>query len=287
MSFEITESFIRAYSDNFIAVMQQKESRLQPTVRVEGGVRGKARSFDPIGAVTARKRTTRHGDTYNVSTPHSRRWALLDPYDIGDLTDEPDKIRSLTDPTSEYLQNFIRALNRSKDDVIIAALGGSATAGEEATTTVALPTAQKIATSSLGMTTEKVLTTLEMLNLADADPDEDKYMVVAPKQVTDMLKEVEATSSDYTTLRPLQDGKIVYWGGFNWIMSNRLSLSSTTRYCYGYLKRAIGLAVGADIKTKMAERADKSFSTQAFGSMDLGAVRIEDAAVIQVACTES
>ncbi len=85
MSEFITEAFIREYSDVFIAQMQQMESKLERAAVVKGGVRGKSRSFDRVGAVTARKRTSRHSDTFNVSTPHSRRWANLDPYDIGDL----------------------------------------------------------------------------------------------------------------------------------------------------------------------------------------------------------
>lgn len=288
MSEYITEAFVREYSDVFIAQMQYLESKLEKACLVKNGVRGKSKSFDRVGIVTARKRTSRHSDTFNFSTPHSRRWANLDPYDIGDLVDDPDLVRTLTDPTSAYLKLQVGALNRAKDDVIIAALEGSAVAGESADTSVALPSAQKIATGSVGMTVEKVITCTEMLNLASADPDEEKYMIYGPQQLTNMLAEIEVVSQDYVERPVMVEGKIVKWMGYNWILSNRLTLSSTTRYCYGFIgPRAVGLAVGAEVKTRVQERPDKSFSTQTFGSMDLGAVRIEDEAVVQIACTEA
>lgn len=286
MSEFITEAFRRQYSDNFILLMQQKETKLEKTCVVKSGVSGKAKAFDRIGAVTARLRSSRHSDTYNVSTPHSRRWANLNPYDIGDLIDQPDVVRSLLDPTSSYLQNQVAALNRAKDTAIIAALEGSATAGEEAATTVALPADQKIATGSVGMTVEKVIQAFEKLLTAEADPDEPRFLIYGPQQNTNMLSEIEVISRDYG--RPvLEDGYIKSWMGFTWILSNRLTKSSTTRYCYAYIgSRAVGLAVGSEVKTRVAERADKSFSTQVYAAMDLGAVRIEDEAVIQIACTE-
>jgi hypothetical protein len=46
----------------------------------------------------------------------------------------------------------------------------------------------------------------------------------------------------------------------------------------------MGLAIGADIKTEIGPRADKSYSTQVFVSMDLGATRIEDEAVVEIDC---
>ncbi len=289
MSVEITDAFVRAYGDNFLQMMQQKESALQGTVMVDTGVQGKAKSFERIGATISRTRTSRHSDTYNVDTPHSRRWAVLATEDWGDLIDPRDKrrINSLLDPQNAYIQAGTAALNRKKDTIIIAALEGSALAGEEAATSVALPSAQKIATSSVGLNVEKIITAAQMLNLADADPDEEKFIVYGPKQLTNMLGEIEVTSSDYAAVKSLVEGRINTWMGFKWIMSNRLTLSSTTRYCYAYLKRACGLAIGEDIVTKVAERSDKSFSIQCWAEMDMGAVRIEDEAVIQIACTEA
>ena len=45
-------------------------------------------------------------------------------------------------------------------------------------------------------------------------------------------------------------------------------------------------AVGADIQTKISERADKNYATQVFLSMTIGATRIEDEKMVEIACNE-
>ena len=67
-------------------------------------------------------------------------------------------------------------------------------------------------------------------------------------------------------------------------MSNRLPLDATNtddRLVFAYTEDAIKLAIGKDIKANISERADKSYSTQVYYCMDLGAVRMEEKAIFQ------
>jgi hypothetical protein len=48
----------------------------------------------------------------------------------------------------------------------------------------------------------------------------------------------------------------------------------------------MGLALGRDIATKISERADKNYATQVFLSMTIGATRVEDEKVVEIACQE-
>ena len=48
----------------------------------------------------------------------------------------------------------------------------------------------------------------------------------------------------------------------------------------------MGLALGKDIQTKISERADKNYSTQVYLCMTIGATRVEDEKVLEIACTE-
>ena len=41
-----------------------------------------------------------------------------------------------------------------------------------------------------------------------------------------------------------------------------------------------------DIQTKISERADKNYSTQVYLCMTIGATRVEDEKVLEIACTE-
>ena len=76
MSTQITTAFTQQYSNNVKLLAQEKGSQLRNTVNVESVI-GKNSFFDQVGVATAVKRTTRHADTLQVDTPHSRRRVSL------------------------------------------------------------------------------------------------------------------------------------------------------------------------------------------------------------------
>jgi hypothetical protein len=135
MSSQITTAFVQQYKNNIFHLAQQKGSRLRPLVRNEMQV-GKSAFYERLGSATAVKRLSRHSDTPQIDSAHSRRMVTLEDYDWADLIDQEDKIRLLIDPTSAYSQAAMWALGRAIDDSIIAALGGSAYSGETGTTAV-------------------------------------------------------------------------------------------------------------------------------------------------------
>ena len=147
MSTQITTAFVEQYSSNVSMLAQQMGSKLRGAVDVET-IRGKHAFFDQIGVTAAVVRSTRHGATPQVNTPHSRRRVGLADYEWADLIDDLDKVRMLVDPTSSYAKAAAAAMNRSIDDVIIAAIGGQAQTGVSGGTNQALPSTSKFATGA-------------------------------------------------------------------------------------------------------------------------------------------
>jgi hypothetical protein len=76
MSSQITTAFVQQYSANIQMLSQQMGSLLRDKVRVES-VTGKNAFFDQVGSVTAVLKTSRHSDTPQIDTPHSRRRVSL------------------------------------------------------------------------------------------------------------------------------------------------------------------------------------------------------------------
>ena len=101
MSSQITTAFVQQYSNNVQMLSQQKGSLLRGTVDSES-INGKNAFFDQVGTATAVKRVSRHSDTPQIDTPHSRRRVSMVDYEYADLIDNQDKIRTLIDPTSSY-----------------------------------------------------------------------------------------------------------------------------------------------------------------------------------------
>jgi hypothetical protein len=290
MSNQITTAFVQQYGSNVQMLSQQMGSRLREAVDVES-ITGKNAYFDQVGSVTAQVRTSRHSSTPQIDTPHSRRRVSLADYEWADLIDDADKVRMLIDPTSSYAKAAAAAMGRSMDDVIITALGGTAYSGETGGTSVALPSTQKFATSnqSDGLTVAKLLDAKKKMDLADVDPSIPRYIVCGATQISDLLNTTEVKSSDFNTVKALAQGQIDSYLGFKFIMSNRLNFDASNtddRLVFAFTKDAIKLAIGKDVTARIDERADKSYSTQVYYCMSIGATRMEEEKVVQIPCNE-
>jgi hypothetical protein len=287
MSTQITTAFVEQYSSNIQMLSQQKGSLLRDKVRVES-VTGKNAFFDQVGSVTASVRTTRHADTPQSDTPHSRRRVSLVDYEFADLIDDLDKVRMLVDPTSTYALAAAYAMGRAMDDAIITAATGSADTGVAGGTAVALPASQIITEAgTTGMTIAKLREAKEIIDLADVDPSLPRHIIVSPKQISDLLGTTEVTSSDFNTVKALAQGDINSFLGFNFVVSNRLAVASQIRDCIAFVSDGIGLAVGKDATARIDERADKGYATQVYYSAAFGATRMEEEKVVKIQAYEA
>ena len=177
-------------------------SLLRNAVDVET-VNGDKAFFEQVGSAAAEEKTTRNSDTPLMDTPHSRRMVTLSDYEYADLIDDQDKIRMLIDPTSTYAKAAAAAIGRKMDDVIIAALGGSAKTGSAGSTSTALPAAQKIAHGSAGLTIAKLVSCKKILDQGSVDPSIKRYIVVSPEQMEDLLNSTTVTSADFNSVNTL------------------------------------------------------------------------------------
>ena len=286
MSVQITTAFVEQYKSNVFHLAQQRGSRLRDAVRTET-VTGKSHFFERIGSTAALKRTSRHSDTPRVDTPHSRRKVSMDDYDWADLVDQEDKVRMLISPQSEYAMAGAWAMGRAMDDAIIAAATGTAYGGVAGGTSVSLASGQKVVHGSANLTIAKLLAAKKILDENETDPDEERFLICTADQISDFLNIAEVKSSDYNTIKALAQGDIDTYLGFKFIRSERLGTDSDgNRQVLAFCKSAIGLALGKEINTKISERADKNYATQVFLSMTIGATRIEDEKMVEIACSE-
>jgi hypothetical protein len=194
----------------------------------------------------------------------------------------------LVDPKGPYQQNAVSAMNRRKDRMILAALGGNAYGGKAGGTTIALPAAQKVAAGGVGMTVGKLLAAKQLLDEAEA-PMEGRVFAHTAADAIDLLGTVEVTSADYNTVRTLADGKVGSFLGFEFIPTELIYKENGSDtgdwYSYAYCKGAIGFGIIEEITIRLSERADKNYAWQPYISMDMGATRVEDEMVVEIAVT--
>ena len=286
MSTQITTAFVNQFSSNITMLSQQMGSLLREAVDVET-VTGEKAFFDQVGSAVAQVRTSRHGDTPLMETPHARRMVTMSTYEYADLIDDPDKVRLLVDPTSTYARAAAMAMGRSMDDVVISAALGTASTGKTGSTSTALPSGQKIAHASGGLTQAKLVSAKKILDQNSVDPSIQRYIIVSPEQIEDLLNITSVTSADFNTVRALVQGEVDTFVGFKFIVSNRLNTDSDgNRQVIAFAGDGIKLAIGKDVTGRIDERADKSYSTQIYYCMDIGATRMEEEKVVEIACTE-
>ncbi len=286
MSTQITTAFVNQFSSNVQMLSQQMGSLLRTAVDSES-VNGEKAFFDQVGAASAVLRTSRHADTPLVETPHSRRMVTMSDYEYADLIDDQDKVRLLVDPTSTYSRAAAAAMGRAMDDVIITAALGTSNTGKDGSTSTTLPSGQKIAHGSAGLTIAKLVSAKELLDAASVDPSIPRFIVVSPKQISDLLNNTTVTSSDFNTVKALAQGEINSFVGFQFIVSNRLNTDSNSdRQVIAFASDGIKLAVGKEPAARIDERADKSYSTQVYYCQSIGATRMEEEKVVEIACNE-
>jgi hypothetical protein len=286
MSTQITTAFVNQFSANVQMLSQQMGSLLRNAVDTES-VNGEKAFFDQVGEAAAVLRTSRHADTPLIDTPHSRRMVTMSDYEYADLIDDQDKVRLLVDPTSTYSRAAAAAMGRAIDDVIITAALGTAQTGKDGSTATALPSAQKIAVASAGLNIAKLVSAKEILDSGNVDPSIPRHIVCSPKQISDLLNNTTVTSSDYNTVKALAMGEINTFVGFNFHVSNRLNTDGNgDRQVIAFASDGIKLAVGKEPAARIDERADKSYATQVYYCQSVGATRMEESKVVEIACSE-
>jgi hypothetical protein len=283
----INVAAVKQFGSNIEMLVQQKGSKLRNACRIESGIVGEEAYFDQLAETAAVAKTVRNSDTPLVKSDHRRRRVSMYDYEWADLIDKEDQLKMLIDPQSAYVQNAAWALGRSCDDLIISAFDGTAYTGKAGGTSTTFTAGNVIAVGASGLTIAKMIEAKELLDAADVDPQEERYIAVTAKQISDLLNTTEVKSADYNTVKALVQGQVDTFLGFKFILCNRLAVDgSSDRKCLAWAKSGMLLAIAKDINSRIDVRPDKSYATQVYASMGIGATRMQEDKCVILTCDE-
>lgn len=302
MSFQVTTAFSQQYHGNVERLLQQSGSRFLPYVRKENQD-SENQYFDQVGSVEAAEIVNRHGDSPQSDNPHARRRLSLRFYDVGDYIDDEDKARMLIDPTSTYVQNFVDALNRQRDAVIRDAFFGTANTGKDGSTPVSFPAANIIANDFGSAGTPKGLNVKKLIearrlfikfenniagNSGTVGSQEQPCLAITAQQLADLLNETQIQSRDYNAIQALVEGNVVRFMGFDFVMYQSLpgGGAGADREIPVWVPSGLLHTVAIEIKSRVAERADKRFNLYAYAKAGFGAARMQENKVLKILCRE-
>lgn len=279
---------VKQFKDDIIHAVQQTNSRLDGTVRRKEAVKAEEFFFNKLGAVNLVEKTSRNAPTPFIDPNHTRRQMITRTFHGSIPIDRFDEDRStISGLESDYMKALVTAAKRQKDQIIIDAATGNAFEGKDGNIISPFSSSQKIVHGSAGLTSTKLLKGLEIIKGNDVDPEEAIYCAITSKQETDLMQDEKFINSDYSKGEVLDKGIIGRWQGINFIRSERLGLdANTNRQILLYTENALGFGVARDITMKVGENAERSFTKSVYLELDIGATRIEDEKIVEIACTE-
>jgi len=279
---------VKQFKDDIIQAVQQTNSRLDGTVKRKEAVKAEEFFFHKLGAFELLEKEGRNAPTPYLDPVHSRRKMTTAAFHGALFIDDFDTDRSIIfGLEADYMDGLIAAAKRKKDQVLIAAATGNAFEGKDGTTPIAFLAAQQIASGSAGLTSTKLLNALEIIKGHDVDPDEKLYCIITAAQENDLMLDEKIINNDYSQGAVLDKGIVGRWGNINFIRSEQLGLNgSSERKVLLYTENALGLGIARDITMKVGDNVANSFTKTLYLKLDIGATRIEDEKIVEIACTE-
>jgi len=288
----ITVASVQQYKANVELLLQQTDSRLAGAVTTGSHV-GKAASIvEQFGSATAALKTGRHADTPLMDLSQDKRWVFPLDYEWASLIDNEDQLRAIVELSSPYASAGAAAMSRAKDDVILTAIFGTNYKGENGTTSETFDTTNYQVAAAVGGTASslnvaKLQSGIQKLMLANkGELMEPVYAAISSYEHDALLKEYQVVSKDYANSAVLENGRVKRFMGTDFIVTERLNITSGNRLVPMWLKSGMYLGVWKDMVVDIGPRRDKSMANQVYLCMTIGATRTQAGKQIQLLCDD-
>lgn len=287
MSDTITQAFVQRWDSELRLLSAQMDSRFKMAVTDRGTINGESftiNNVDPAGDMP--EDNVRHGDTAFSDITHTARVVTMKDYFDALPLDRADIPKMLVNPVEggHYARTLVGKMNRTLDKRIYRACRDAQLLKDG--TTVALPSGQKIAHGSTGLTKAKIIQARKLFraNEKDQHNGEELFIGYTADMAEDILNDTTLTSADYLSGSFLQAGDVVgKWLGFTWIPFEGIDpVSASTYYAVAWAKSAIHIGMGF-VEGRVDRRPDKKnlFQTSLAASMNAG--RQDEKGVVEIA----
>jgi len=255
---------------------------LRETVSLRTGVVGDAYKFTRMGKGLANQKATQ-ADVTPMDISHARQTANLENWLAPEYTDIFDQAEVNFDEKLELAKTIAKAIGRREDQLVIDALASvtfAATNDED-------PDTGRIfdISATRNFDLDSVRSAVGHLDDIEADED-DRHIVLRAVALQKLLEDTEVTSADFNTVRALVNGDLDTYMGlkFHKIGTRKeggLPGVAADRTAFVYMKSAIGLAIGIDMKTTIDWVAQKT-SWLANGMLKAGSVAREPQGIVKI-----
>jgi hypothetical protein len=299
MSANLYELFTEQFSTNLELLLQQMGSLLRGKVKEGFHVGKMASPVNQIGAIQMKAPAGRFAPIGRVDASFVRRWVFPREGDIPQLIDSFDELETIVDPKSMYVENAAMATGRAWDDEIISAALGSATTGVDignltTETWSSFSSAYNVAhdfgaSATTGMTIAKLIEAQRIFMHNHVNLDQDPAtLVLGSQQHADLLNQVEVVSTEFNERPALVEGRVKRFLGFDIVVTERLTVTSSDRYCFAFVKSGMYLGMWRDLTNRVSIREDLSSQPYQLYTMAMyGATRLQPGKVVQILANDA
>lgn len=296
MSANLIDLATQQFTANVELLLQQKGSKLRNAVTV-GMYKGKQGSpVNQIGAVNAQRVTQRFGPMPRVDAGVDRRWVYPVSYDLPQLIDTIDELKTIVDPRSAYATNAMYAMGRAMDDEIITAVFGTNKTGETGATSTTFTSGNIVGVntggtdSSLNVAKLRAAKKILMANEVDLENDP-LFCIISADEHDALLGDIQVTSLDFNNKPVLVEGRVMSFMGFNFIHCERIpdgtdDQSGTSTAIPVWAKSGMHLGIWNDIQSRASQRNDlQNEPWQLYTTGSFGATRLQETKVCKIWCS--
>jgi hypothetical protein len=291
---EIFTVYQRLYSQEFKLALQREDFLLAGWTEQRTDYTGAAvQPLKTVGKVSFSART-RLGNTPWEEPQYYARWLVGQARHLPLIYDVTDEAQLGFNPQGALIKAARAAMNRLKDETILAACFANAVTGGDGTGSTPFPSSMvvdvDVGGTGTGLNYEKIVTALELLGQQEVNKSEPMVMVVSSKQMGQLMRQSEAIMTEYSVAaRRDSSGRIVGLLGIDIVEINYAGfLSGGVRDVPLFVKSGMHLGIWPAATEVHIERlTEKNFATGIYHSVMLGATRTDEGKVVRIRCAEA
>ncbi len=284
MSYNTIDSvFVKQYADTYLALLEQKESKLLSTVTNIGSITGTSWTLNELGTLGDEFSTlTRFGETQYTDASFASRLATMNDFPNFTRLAIQDLYKLKAQPQDQLLQRLHSKWNRKVDKVVYNALIGTVArkeVGADTYTNVALPATQILGDAAAPITKQLLIDI--RTKFMENECDEQIYVTYNSDLLNALLADPTLTSADYLAGQLLQRGEVSNFLGFQWVHYEGIraadGLSATG---VAYTKSAVEVATNSISPLKIVE-VETANRFHSIGHVEaIGAARSDEKKVV-------
>lgn len=295
-TYSVPEHHVDMFTANVRASITRQGGLLTGLVTRGAYTGSKIQVVDFIGPIEFSERSTPYGDTQVTELEHTSRWITGTEYDAAVFIDRLDTLKMIYDPTSPYVERMREAWARKTDDIIMLKFFDTARSGRDGNTLTPYNTNNTVTAGGTGLTVSKLRAMRKLMRKRHIDLRAQRPLIaVTAEQADNLLGETEVKSADYNAVKPLVDGEVTGFMGFNFVPFEEWkgtgipkdTTSGVIRQCPVWVPEGMHMGSWQELVITISTRPDKNNIKQAHATFTCGATRLEEDKVFQLQCTEA